>query len=175
MNCKLENKLKQVFEVYPYLHRKVYPFKEYYPAFLEGYLVTKQECNECKISCESDATYYSFYARIFVPNDYESKGIEVYDLYKKIDTEFIINNYPEHFHFNKLNTNHGNLICTHLKGYEIDSDNIIFENINSAHYYFLNYINLKNGNSFNMKEYSHGRKGIKEFFEEKDKKNGKRK
>ena len=175
MKDKVEDKLKEVFENYPYLHKKILPLNAYLPIVLEGYLVTKQECIDCKIRSESDAKYFSFYARIFIRLKYKYEGIEVYDLYQKIDVNFIYKNYPEHLHFNEFNTVNGNLICTHINGCESYSDNIIFENINSAHFYYLNYINLKNGNTFNMKEYSHGSKGLKEFNAERKKQNGRKK
>ncbi len=175
MKEKIDKKLRCVFETYPYLHKKIYPFKNFTSVVLEGYLVTKKECVEFNVRSESDAENLSFYARVLVPENYISKGVEVYDLYKKIDVNFIKNNYPEHLHFNEYNTLHGNLICTHISGCEQYSDNIIFENINSAHYYYLNYINLKNKNPFNMKEYSHGLKGLEEFEKERLKKDEKRK
>lgn len=171
----VESKLKKVFEIYPYLHRKFIPLNDYFPIVLEGYLITKKECIDCKVRNESEAEYFSFYARIFIPKRYECEGIQVYDLYKKIDVDFIRKNYPNHFHFNALDTNNGNLLCTHINGCEIYCDNVIFENINSAHYYYLNYKNLLNGNSFNMEEYSHGQQGREEFNKERIKQNGKRK
>ena len=169
----LENNLKQVFETYPYLKRKIFPLNNSFPVILEGYLVTKQECINFKVRSENDAENLSFYARILIPKNYIFNGIEVYDLYKKIDIDFIIKNYPKHLHFNAFNTVHGNLICTHINGCEKYSNNIIFENINSAHYYYLNFLNLKNGNPFNMEEYSHGSKGREEFESERWKRNGK--
>lgn len=168
-------KLGRVFETYPYLRRKQFPFNDFSSIILEGYLVTKKECVDFNVKSEIDAEYLSFYARIIIPKDYMSKGVEVYDLYKKIDVDFIKKNYPQHLHFNALNTVHGNLLCTHISGCEKYCDNIIFEIINSAHYYYLNYVNLKNNNPFTMKEYSHGSKGIEEFEKERLKRNGKRK
>ena len=81
----LENKLKQVLETYPYLHRKKFPLNNCFPVILEGYLVTRQECINFKIRSESDAENLSFYARILIPKNFIFNGIEVYDLYKKID------------------------------------------------------------------------------------------
>lgn len=175
MKEKLEDKLNQIYEIYPYLHRIFVPFKDCFPIIIEGYLVTKQECKEYKVRSKEDAEFLSFYARIFIYENYEYVGTEVFDLYKKIDINFIIEKYPKHFHFKKIDTDNGNLLCTHINGSEVYSNNIILDNINSAHYYYLNYINLKNGRPFNMKEYSHGQRGREEFIKERNKMYGKKK
>ena len=166
MEKELISKLDEVQKEYPYLKRIYFPFKCCFPIILEGYLVNKQDCELYKIKNNNEASLVSFYARIYIPENYKKFGISVYDLNKKIDTEFIIKNYYSHAHFNSLDTPDGTLLCTHILEDILGRDNLILDIINSAHFLYLNYLNLLNGNKFNMDEYSHGRKGYEEYINE---------
>lgn len=166
MSKNIETYLRQVYNTYPYLKRILLPSNYQFPIMLEGYLVTKEECQLYFIKCKEDAALCSFYARVIINNNYLSNGIHVYDLYRKIPAEYILKIHNKHAHFNGINTTYGTLLCTHIEQDFTNCKNPILYMINSAHYLYLNYINLLNGNQFVMDEYSHGLQGRKEFENE---------
>ena len=171
MNEFTEKFINEMLEEYPYLRKVLLPTAEKFPLLYEGFLVRKEEIKLYGIANEKDASLISFYARIIIPNDYIFMGIQVYDVFKKIPVEYIIKYHYDHAHFNDINSGMGTLLCTHIVSDTLGYSNPILANVNTAHYLYLNYVNLQNEKSFNMKEFSHGHKGIQEFIIERSKKN----
>lgn len=171
----IESNLQEVYDTYPYVKRILLPTKYEFPIMLEGYLVTSEDCQLYHIKCEEDAALCSFYARVIIKNDYIVNGIDVYDLKKKIPAKYILEIHNKHAHFNGIDTTYGTLLCTHIRQDFSEYKNPILHMMNSAHYLYLSYINLLNGNEFVMDEYSHGLKGREEFENERRGKYGTRK
>lgn len=169
MNELIDKFINELLDEYPYLKKILLPTVEKFPLLFEGYLVRKEEIELYGITSEENASLISFYARIIVPKDYIFTGVEVYDVFKKIPVDYIIKNHYNHAHFNDINTRMGTLLCTHIENDTLWYRNPILANINTAHYLYLNYVNLQNNNLFNMKEFSHGYKGIQEFIIERSK------
>lgn len=101
---------------------------------------------------------------VVVPSNYLEKGCYVFDVNKQIKWEKI----PfEHRHINKLGEFVKGVelecLCTHLIEEVKDMENPILENLITADVLFKEYERFIETGKFDIREYSHGEEGKKEY------------
>ena len=97
---------------------------------------------------------------VIIQPDYRMKGCVISDEEHRIDWDKL----PyQHRHCNTISK--AELLCTHLPEEVPQMKNPILENINTAYVLFNEYQRYLRTGKFELKEYSHGKQGLKEFRE----------
>lgn len=125
-----------------------------------GYLISKRDMNDLLLS-KREVQESSEWMKVYcvVPDNYLEIGCQIKDVNGFIDWDKV----PyEHKHINST-INGDKYLCTHLIEEVHDMNNPILENLKTAYVLSIEYKRyLKNG-KYELKEYSHGNEGRKEY------------
>lgn len=160
----IERHIEEVIKFFPYLKIcYIVPYRDYPLFYLSGILIPKKFIDKYSITYNDLVKSNEPLLRItaVIPFDYQNKGCKVYDSDCVIDWELIPD---KHKHCNGSSC-FGNELCTHLPDQAGDMSNPILENLKTAYRLFTESQNyIKNG-KWNLKEYSHGEEGRREYYE----------
>lgn len=163
MKNKLNEHINEAIKEFPLL--KIYRFKNY--VTLDGILISKSDMERLfltKEEVEGDPSFPRIIARI--PGNYREVGCQVIDVNKLIKWELLS---PNHRHINNINIDNKlyDCLCTHLIEEVPEMENPILENLKTADVVFKEYKRFCLTGKFELKEYSHGKKGRLEYEEQK--------
>ena len=161
-NNNLKKHIAEVIDYFPLL--KINPFIPLInqpKRLLKGPLLPKTLLDQHKISYEDlvKINYPIINVCVEIPYDYIKKGCIVFDENNAIDW----NKVPYEHRHNNGKGEFGNIICSHLPQEVKDMDNPILENLRTTYRLFVEYCHFLKTGVWNLKEYSHGDEGVKEY------------